>query len=71
MVVRVVERRVQHQLRIVDRRSARPDERVKLVPGPPDRGDPAVLDGNRLVDAPVSGHPVRAADPEDDVGQMA
>src|ERR1700677_2537728 len=71
MVVRVIKRRVQHKLRIVDHRGARPDERVKLVPGPPDRGDPAVLDGNRPVDTAVSGHAVRAADPEHDVGQMA
>ena len=47
-----------------------PDEGVELVPGPSDRGDPAVFDGHRLIDAAVSGHPVRAADPEHNVGQI-
>jgi hypothetical protein len=70
MVVRVVERRIQHQLRIVDHRRARADEGVELVPGPSDRADPAVLDRNRLIDTAVSGHPVRAADPEHNVGQI-
>jgi hypothetical protein len=28
------------------------------------------LDGNRLIDTAVSGHPVRAADPEHNVGQI-
>jgi hypothetical protein len=35
-----------------------------------DRGDPAVLDGNRSVGTAVSGHPVRAADPEHGVSQI-
>ena len=70
MVVRVIERWIQHDLRIVDHRGARPDEGVQLVPGPSDRGDPAVPDRNRLIDTAVSGHPVRAANPEHNVGQI-
>ena len=70
MVVRVVERRIQHELRIVDHRGARADEGVELVPDPSDRGDPPVLDGHRLIDTAVRGHPVRAADPEYNVGHI-
>ena len=63
----VGERGVEHELRIVDHRGVRADEGVKVKPGPFGRRDPAVRDRDRLIDPTVSGHPVRTADPENDV----
>ena len=67
VVVRVGERGIQHELRIVDHRGARADEGIEVVPGPFGRGDPAAGDRDRLIDRAVRGHPVRTADPEHDV----
>jgi hypothetical protein len=71
MVVRISERGIEHELRIVDHRGPRADEGVKVVPGPFGRRDPAVRDRDRLIDPAVSGHPVRAADPEHDICRHA
>ena len=67
VVVRVGERGIQHELRIVDHRGARADQGIEVVPGPFGRGDPAAGDRDRLIDPAVRGHPVRTADPEHDV----
>jgi hypothetical protein len=67
VVVRVGERGIEHELRIVDHRGARADEGIEVVPGPFGRGDPAAGDRDRLIGPAISGHPVRATDPEHDV----
>jgi len=71
VVVRVGERGIQHELRIVDHRGARADEGIEVVPGPFGRGDPAAGDRDRLIDPAISGHPVRATDPEHNVYRHA